>query len=400
MTAIQPVPITIQMMDSFVITCGGQVYDSLAAKSRRGVILLQYLILLRGKVAPVQRLIRELWSDHRSEYPEAALKTMISRTRQWLREIHPDLAECLVSGKGGYCWQSRPNVSVDVIEIMDIFDALEHMPPREEYARLTERLLKLYKGDICHAADIASGVSQSNYLHMSYLSTVCQYISILKESESYNRICDVCHTAMQIDDLDEQLYIELMNALVHLNRTEDALRMYQKAEKINYRYFDAPPGQDLSAYYHELSTTAQTVQFNLDAIRNELIEREGERRGPFVCDYNAFREFYNIEMRNLERLGSTMFLAVIMVGEKEHPVAMEAGVAGLMAILRTNLRKGDIVTRYSDNIIAMLLPTVNYTSGSMVMDRIEQLFRSEYPQSDIAFHARIAPLGDPLSHND
>ena len=101
-------------------------------------------------------------------------------------------------------------------------------------------------------------------------------------------------------------------------------------------------------------------------------------------------------MRNLERLGSTMFLGVIMLGEPDgslSPVSRESGMAGLQEILRNNLRKGDIVTRFADNIYAMLLPTVNYDTGSMVIDRIQDLFYKEYPSGNIAFHARISPLG-------
>ena len=101
-------------------------------------------------------------------------------------------------------------------------------------------------------------------------------------------------------------------------------------------------------------------------------------------------------MRNIERLGSTMFLGVIMLGEPGHqlsPVSRESGMAGLQEILKNNLRKGDIVTRFSENIFAMLLPTVNYETGSMVIERIESLFVKEYPSGNIAFHARISPLG-------
>ena len=388
--------IRVSMMDSFVIQAGDQVYDTLVTKSRRGVSLIQYLILQRGRPVPSQRIIRELWTDHRSDYPESALKTMVSRTRQLLRDIDPALADSLVSGKGSYAWASAPGVTVDVLEIMDILDLLEKNPDDETRIRLTDELLALYTGDLFQTGDLASGVAQTNYLHLSYLSAVYKLIDLLKTREMYNRIVEVCEQAIHVDDLDEQLYLELMNAMVHLNRTSEALNTYKKAEKISQRYFDAPPGEDLQTYYHELQTSGETVRFNLDVIRNELMEREGDRRGPFICDYAAFKEIYNIQMRNLERLGSTMFLAVIMVGDTDHRVSMEAGIAGLMEILKHNLRKGDIVTRYSENIVAMLLPTVNYASGSMVMERIETLFRAEYPQANIPFHARIAPLGAPI----
>ena len=81
---------------------------------------------------------------------------------------------------------------------------------------------------------------------------------------------------------------------------------------------------------------------------------EKEISGPYFCDYRAFKEIYNIQIRNLERLSSTMFLGVIMLVSTS-TVARESGMAGLLEILRNNLRRGDIVTRFSDNIVAMLL---------------------------------------------
>ena len=101
-------------------------------------------------------------------------------------------------------------------------------------------------------------------------------------------------------------------------------------------------------------------------------------------------------MRNLERLGSTMFLGIIMlgyIGDNSSDVRRESCMAGLQQILKSNMRKGDIITRFSDNIYAMLLPTVNYSSGNMVMERIENLYYREYSSLAISFFARISPLG-------
>ena len=42
---------------------------------------------------------------------------------------------------------------------------------------------------------------------------------------------------------------------------------------------------------------------------------------------------------------------------------------------------------------AMLLPMVNYSTGSGVMGRIEKLFYAEYSGANLTFHSRISPLG-------
>ena len=99
-------------------------------------------------------------------------------------------------------------------------------------------------------------------------------------------------------------------------------------------------------------------------------------------------------------MGSTMFLGVIMVGSEDDSldsVSRESSMAGLAEILRVNLRRGDIITRFSPSIMAMLLPTVNYDTGFSVMERIEYLFYQLFPKKDIPLYYRISPLGEHLS---
>ena len=42
--------------------------------------------------------------------------------------------------------------------------------------------------------------------------------------------------------------------------------------------------------------------------------------------------------------------------------------------------------------LAMLLPTVDYSTGDSVMERLKQKFYQAYPNSNVLFSYRIAPL--------
>ena len=92
-----------------------------------------------------------------------------------------------------------------------------------------------------------------------------------------------------------------------------------------------------------------------------------------------------------------MFLGLIMLGDGDpaaaNPILYKGAMAALEEILRRNLRRGDIVTRCDEYVMALLLPTVNYQSGSMVMERIEHVFHATYPREKVPFHFRITPLG-------
>ncbi len=388
--------VRIHMMGSFFIEADGKIYDNLHIRTRKGVSLLQYLILQRGRTVSGARLIRELWSSRRGDNPENALKTMVSRVRALLNHISPGLGACIASGLGGYCWSAPENVTVDALDIVSILDTLRGDCPASQRAELTERLLTLYTGDLFLTGDWINGTARVNGLHCEYLNAVLRYVEQLKGEEAYNAVCDVCRRALAVDDLDEQLHIQLMQAMVNLNRRDEALAEYRRVIRVQREVLDAEPSEEMLSCYEHLTEAGKTVKFNLDVIRNELTEHENDLRGPFFCDYRAFKEIYNIQMRNLERLGSTMFLGVIMLGDPGDSmsnVSRESGMGGLQEILRNNLRKGDIITRFSDNMYAMLLPTVNYETGNYVIERIEQLFYREYPGGNIAFHARISPLG-------
>ena len=121
---------------------------------------------------------------------------------------------------------------------------------------------------------MANGEQYASWLHREYLEAVYSYVEQLKAQEASNEIVRVCKMALQRDELDEYLRIELMRALVSLNRTGDAVAEYRQATRLSRRILDADPGEDLQACYHELSEAGHTIQLNLDAIRNELLKRE------------------------------------------------------------------------------------------------------------------------------
>ena len=297
--------IEIQLLGGFAITVDGRVHDTLPTKSRRGVSLMTYLILQRGKAVAIQRLARELWGSRRSDNPENALKTLISRLRSLLNAMADGLGSAIQSEQGAYRWKNLPGVKVDVLEFIELAEELKQDVPEAVRWEKSRRALALYQGDLFQNGDMVNGSMQVSWLHKSYLETVYAYVEMLKE-------------------------------------------------------------------------------------------RDSQRSGPFFCDYSAFREIYNIQYRNLERLGSTMFLGVIMVagqGRELSDIARESAMAGIQEILRRNLRKGDIVTRFSPVIYAMLLPTVDYGTGGMVMERIEHLFYQEYPGGSVTIQHRISPLG-------
>lgn len=397
--------IRIQMMDTFTIYINEQKADHLVTKSRKGVSLMQYLILNQGQPVPNYRLLVTLWSEDRSANPENALKTLVSRLRALLNQISPGLGKCIVADRGAYHWENLPGMTIDVFEIEHIFDELAANKDDNEARRpLFDRLMKIYVGDLLlNSEQNEWALARATTLHNKYMTAVYSYVEMLKGEENYREIANVCRAALDVDNFDDRLHMELMTALIKTNRTSEALVQYKHVMHLNYRYLGIQPSDDLQEFYKKIVHAGRTLEFNLESIRNELRE-SGEQRGAFVCEYAVFKEIFNLQMRNLERLGSTMFLAVIMVGDPDdstmNSFKQDNIMNGLLEILRQNLRKGDTITHFAPTVFALLLPTVNYTTGNMVMERVKRLFYRKYPNSNIPFHYRVGPLSSSMEPDE
>lgn len=388
--------IRIQMMDSFAIYINEVKVDLLVNKSRKGASLIQLLISHRGKPVPNNRLLSTLWTEEKSSNPENALKTLVSRLRALLNQISPDLGSCLVADRGAYHWECLPGMTVDLYEIDRILGELSGKEMTvQEKMRLYESLMNLYPGDLLQSSERNEwAVVEAASLHENYMQAVFAYIEILKDQGLHKDIISVCRRALEVDNFHDKLHIELMTALIHMNRAGEALQQYKHVVELDYRYLGVQPSQELQEFYKHIVTAGKTLDFSLKAIRNEL--RENDKRDAYVCEYAVFKEIYNLQMRNVGRMGTSMFLAIMMVrpydGQVMDSIRQNSIMNGLLQILAQNLRKGDIITRFAPSMFAMMLPTVNYATGHMVMERIKKIFYRQYPNSNIMIDYRVGPL--------
>ncbi|MCI5958035.1 MAG: winged helix-turn-helix domain-containing protein, partial [Clostridiales bacterium] len=79
--------IRIQMMGNFTVYINERQADHMINKSRKGLALMQYLIMNREQPVSNQRLLATFWPDERVSNPENALKTLISRMRTLLNQV-------------------------------------------------------------------------------------------------------------------------------------------------------------------------------------------------------------------------------------------------------------------------------------------------------------------------
>ena len=389
--------VRICMFGGFNLYINDECQNASVLKSKKGLALLQYTILKHDSAVSNHRLIELLWPNEESSNPENALKTLVSRFRSLLNQCCPGLGNCIEASRGGYRFVLLPGMTIDVFEFEDICRRLQGCRELTSETRtLYKRAIALYAGDLLSVNDQDEWiVSASVGLHAKYIKLVYEYLSFLKESEEYPEIIQTCRFALESDPFDERLHLDLMNALVKTNRNNEALMQYKHVTNLHFRYLGVKPPEGIQQFYKQITQVGTNLEMNLDSMREELQEY-GDVHGAFECEYAVFREIYNLQMRNLERFGTNMYLVMIMVtsmdGEPIAPLKLDDIMKGLGAILKEHLRKGDTFSHFSPSQYALLLPSVTDETGHMVIERIKRYFYQRFPNSNVMFNYRLGPL--------
>ena len=159
--------IRIQMMDSFAIYINDQRQDQLVNKSRKGIALIEYLILNGQQPVPNNRLLATLWPEESSSNPLSSLKTLVSRVRSTLNQVSDGLGNCIVADRGAYHWEDLPGMTIDVYDIENIFEQLAvYKDDVEKSCELSAQLLEMYRGDLLQSGEASDWVvTRATALH-------------------------------------------------------------------------------------------------------------------------------------------------------------------------------------------------------------------------------------------
>ena len=391
--------IKIFLLGKFDIMVDGKSASKVLSNSKKGRMMLEYLVLHKDESISSSDLYEVLWPNEASSNPESALKTLVSRMRAALGKFDETLGKCIVTSRGAYRWNSDLPCTIDVFEFEEMCRELSKATVMNRaIEEKLEKALSMYAGDLIAGNDGESWmVSRSAYYHTLYLRTAYLAIRLLKENKDYEGIIRICRRALDVDAFDETMHLELMEALVKTNRSNEALVQYRHATNLHYNYLGMRPPEKIQNFYKQIIQADQSLGMDIDSIRKSLQESD-PTNGAFICEYAIFKDIYQLLMRNFSRLGNNMFLAIVMLssssGQVIEPLVLDGAMRQLLNSMIASLRKGDTVTRYSPSQYAILLPSVSYETGRMVLERIRNSFYRQCVDSSLTLAYKLGPVED------
>ncbi|MCL1796590.1 MAG: winged helix-turn-helix domain-containing protein [Clostridia bacterium] len=373
--------ISIELFGKFVVKVDGKDATRVLGNSKKGRRMLEYLILHRDELMASSELYELLWPDEEIANPESALKTLVSRTRSALSRFDPLLSDCIITSRGAYRWNTELPHTVDVFMFealcMELLQVSAHDPAMEEKL---ERALALYKGDLSAMTDSESWIiSRNAYYSALCIKTSQHAIRLMEEKQHGAGVARVARRGLEVDPLDEEMNLALMRALVKLNRHNEALSHYHRAKDVHFNEYGLRLPESIQSFYRRIIQSDQTLDTDIDSIRQSLEQANAGQKGAFSCEYAVFMDACLPLARNLARLGESCCLVMMMISPAggrtgNNAAGMEKAMGSLLWAMGKVLRPQDIMTRYSATQVLMLLPSETMDTCQALIGKIRQVF--------------------------
>lgn len=374
--------INISVLGEFKIEYNGNVISDDINRSKKMWNILAFIVINRKNTITQARFIDTLWTEDESNNPVNALKTQLFRTREMLKPLGLKGDSCILSHRGAYSWNPKYLVNID----FEIFENLIQAGNNtglsgDERIKNYINALALYKGDfIPKLSGEVWTIPISAKLHSLYLSTVKSLCTLLEIKSDYETIISILIKAIEIDNLDESLHCLLINAYIKCDRYNDALKHYDSATSLLYKNLGIEPSDELRSLYNLIMDTQKSLETDLSIIQENLTE-SSLNKGAFFCEYGYFVKSYQLTQRRLTRLGLSTYLCLITIQGQNDSLSLKSldnYMSKLLDTLKSSLRTGDVVSRYSTSQYIILLPCVSFENADMVMNRILSNYKKRF----------------------
>ena len=198
--------------------------------------------------------------------------------------------------------------------------------------------------------------------------------------------------AIRIESFDEKIHCYLVKSFMKQGNNTAAIAHYNKATKILLANLGVQPSAELRNLYLEVLKTQKSLETNLDIIIEDLKEAEFQK-GAFVCDYGIFKETYKIVTRQAARSNRSVSIVLITVcdshGELPDLNVLDKVMEKLVIVIRDDLRRGDVVSKYSGAQFVIMLPDAKYKDAEKITERIIRSFYKNNRKSILQFKYKI-----------
>jgi tetratricopeptide (TPR) repeat protein len=225
--------------------------------------ILKLLVSQPGQTFTLDQLIEAVWSSEIAEGKTDTKKTTsnlyrcISEMRRLL-EPHKKASQSqyILKTSNGYCWNSRAECRIDVIEFVEHSERAQALQAEEQFAQAAaeyEAALKLVQGEYLaddRYADWAVPLRQK--WQETYLNLLERLADCHARLGQYRHAITRSSQVLQLEELRESVYCQLMLYHYLSGNQPEALRMYEQCAKVLRAQLNIEPGTQTKELYEQI----------------------------------------------------------------------------------------------------------------------------------------------------
>ena len=370
----------ISTLGEFDIKVDGQSVLKDSTRMYKIYKLFEYFLTFRNKKLLPETIIDNLLSDSESDDPKNMLRTQIFRLRKIINTLIPGNEDAekylnLSFSNGYYCLEIGENTVIDI----DVFEYYIQEGDKERGYDIDSAIInyqnaiKLYNG--LYLSDNAYEVwlvPTRNYYQRLYLKTLYKFIDILKKNEENERIVTLCEETLLIEPFEENIHIELMEALLKNGQNKVALNHYEYASNMLEKELDVK----LSAKFIQFIDKIQNYSLRNSTIDVSVISKNLEENPPvgaMYCGIDYFKFLFNLQKRKSQRNNQHDYLCILTItrnGDNFYGQELKKGLNDVFLVLEKSLRKGDVYTSWNENQILIMLHDVRENGIEVIKERL------------------------------
>jgi DNA-binding SARP family transcriptional activator len=361
---------------------------------------LAYLTVNKERSISSGEISALVWDEKQESNTHGSIKVLVHRVRSFLaplskgKDFNP-----ITFKKGVFTWNYADNTVMD-FEIFEnlLSEANENDTPESRSFSLYQEALSLYKGDFLHTNKSTWTSTIRDRLHTAYVNAVCRFVELCYKSKKYNLAVSTCERALYIEKNDERLYYHLIKSLYLTGARSEALQKYHETTEVFYKEFGITPSDDIKLLYREITKALNVTEKSIQVVQSELQESLATK-GAFFCEYEIFKDIYQLTERGCRRSGETAFLCLLTLisdidggvtptDTRHYNKCMEE----LKQVVQDTLRRRDVYARYSLTQFVVLLNDVTMENASVITERIIRSYKRVHPSKDVRLDSKIAAI--------
>lgn len=384
----------VKLLGELEISYKGKSISEKSSKPKKIWNLLAYIVMHKNRLLLQTDLIDTIWTEDENCNPKSSLKTSMYRLRAMLSELAVDNEEFIISSRGAYSWNTEIECNVDAIEFERLcIESEKKGLINEEQITILKQAIDMYEGDFLKrfASDLWV-IPLITHFHSLYVDKIKNLLMLLEKEKRYEDMEQYALNSIRIESYDEKIHCYLVKAFTKQGNNTAAIAHYNKATKILLANLGVQPSAELRNLYLDVLKTQKSLETNLDRIIDDLKEAEYQK-GAFVCDYGIFKETYKIVTRQAARSNRSVSIVLITVcdshGELPDLNVLDQVMEKLVIVIRDDLRRGDVVSKYSGAQFVIMLPDARYKDAEKITERIIRSYYKSNRKSLLQFKYKI-----------